>query len=207
MLLHLRRQHAIGTVLRRHRDLERSVDLRQAVGVGGFELAEAAVFDQHLGIAHAAAVVDQLFELRDFEFAGMAHRHHRGHPRRRGIGLGLFDSRHQSAPVEHAGQRIGHRGAFGLGQPVGQREHRVHVVFDQAHGVPLFELEQQFHHALGLGLAHAGQRLVEQQHLRLGGQAHGDLQLPLAAVAERAGGALGHRRGAGRRIADLVQGG
>jgi hypothetical protein len=37
--------------------------------------------------------------------------------------------------------------------------------------------------------AHAGQRLVEQQHLRLGGQRHGDFELALFAVADGAGDA------------------
>jgi hypothetical protein len=49
---------------------------------------------------------------------------------------------------------------------VGQREDGVHVVLDQHHGVVGLEAQQQLDHALGLGHAHAGQRLVEQQHLR-----------------------------------------
>jgi hypothetical protein len=70
---------------------------------------------------------------------------------------------------------------------VGQREDGIHVVFDQQHGVVFLELEQQFDHALGLGHAHAGQRFVQQQHLRLGGQCHGDFQLALLAMAAGAG--------------------
>ena len=66
---------------------------------------------------------------------------------------------------------------------VGQREHGVHVVLYQQDGVVFFEAQQQLHHALGLGLAHARQRLVEQQHAGLGGQGHGDFELALLAVA------------------------
>ena len=66
---------------------------------------------------------------------------------------------------------------------VGEGEHSVHVVFDQHHGVVFFDVQQELDHAFGLGLAHARQRFVEQQHLRVRGQRHGDLQLPLLAVA------------------------
>ena len=45
------------------------------------------------------------------------------------------------------------------------------------------EALQQLHHAFGLGHAHARQGLVEQQHLRLGGQGHGNFELALLAVA------------------------
>ena len=40
---------------------------------------------------------------------------------------------------------------------------------------------------------HAGQRLVQQQHLRIAGQRHGDLELPLLAVRQRAGDARRRR--------------
>ena len=51
------------------------------------------------------------------------------------------------------------------------------------------------HCATSLAAAHeaaarAGQRFVQQQHLGRGGQAHGDLQLPLLAVAQQPGGLL-----------------
>jgi hypothetical protein len=65
-------------------------------------------------------------------------------------------------------------------------------VLDQQDGVAGLQFGQQRQHALGLFGAHAGQRLVQQQHLRRGGQAHGDLQLPLLAVAQQAGLALQH---------------
>ena len=49
---------------------------------------------------------------------------------------------------------------------VGDAEHRVHVVLDQQHGMLGLERRQQRQHALGLLGAHAGERLVEQQHAR-----------------------------------------
>jgi hypothetical protein len=72
---------------------------------------------------------------------------------------------------------------------VGDAEHRVHVVLDQQDRVAGLQLAAAVRqHALGLLGAHAGQRLVEQQHLGLGGQAHGDLELAPLAVRQRAGG-------------------
>jgi hypothetical protein len=76
------------------------------------------------------------------------------------------------------------------GELVGQREHRVHVVLDQQDAVVFLDGQQQGDHALGFGHAHAGQRLVEQQHLRLGGQRHRDFELALFAVADGAGDAV-----------------
>ena len=81
---------------------------------------------------------------------------------------------------------------------VGDAEHRVHVVLDQQDRVRGLEAREQPQHALGLLGAHAGQRLVEQQHARPGRQAHRDLELALVAVAQRAGDALGHAVEAGR---------
>ena len=37
------------------------------------------------------------------------------------VRLGLFHRRHQPAPVEHTGQRVGHGGPFGLGEAIGER--------------------------------------------------------------------------------------
>ena len=98
----------------------------------------------------------------------------------------LAEIRGLHAPVGADGGRLaaGDHGAVDHHrQVVGQREDGVDVVFDQHHGVVGFQAQQQLDHALGLGHAHAGQRLVKQQHLRIGGQRHGDLQLPLLAVA------------------------
>ncbi len=64
-------------------------------------------------------------------------------------------------------------------------------MLDEQHRMPCLELRQQRQHALRLLRAHAGERLVEQQHARPRGQAHGDLQLALAAMAQRAGFATG----------------
>ena len=57
-------------------------------------------------------------------------------------------------------------------------------MFHQQHGVVFFQLMKQCDHGFSLGRAHAGQRLVQQQHLRFGGQHHGDFQLALYAVAQ-----------------------
>ena len=50
---------------------------------------------------------------------------------------------------------------------------------------PAFSVGEQRQHAPGLLGAHAGERLVEQQHARRGREAHRDLELALGAVAER----------------------
>jgi hypothetical protein len=68
------------------------------------------------------------------------------------------------------------------GDHVGNAEHRIHVVFHQQNGVVGAQRVEQLEHALGFLGAHAGQRLVEQQHLGFGGQAHGDLELAFLAV-------------------------
>ena len=44
----------------------------------------------------------------------------------------------------------------------------------------------QVRHAIRLLASHAGQRLVQEQHLGIGGEHHGDLELTLLAVAEGA---------------------
>jgi hypothetical protein len=97
------------------------------------------------------------------------------------------------------------------GDAVGDAEHRVHVVLDQQHRVGALERAEQLEHAAGLLGAHAGERLVEQQRTRARRQAHRDLELALAAVAERAGDALrvadeagGFERLARRREARLA---
>ena len=65
---------------------------------------------------------------------------------------------------------------------------------------------EQREHAVGLLGAHAGERLVEQQHARRGRQAHRDLELALGAVAERRrrvrAGVAGEAGGASARARD-----
>ena len=51
---------------------------------------------------------------------------------------------------------------------------------------PGFSAASSVEHALGFLGAHAGERLVEQQHLRRGREAHRDFELPLLAVRKRA---------------------
>ena len=81
-----------------------------------------------------------------------------------GIGADLLRrSRRDQRAVDH------HR------DPVGQREHRVHVVLDEHQRVLAAQRAQQLHHALRLVYAHARHRLVEQQQLGLRRQRHADL--------------------------------
>ena len=66
---------------------------------------------------------------------------------------------------------------------VREREHRVHVVLDQEDRQVALELAQQRDHAHGFLRAHAGHRLVEQQHARPGRERHRDLELAVLAMA------------------------
>ena len=60
---------------------------------------------------------------------------------------------------------------------VGEREHRLHVVLDQQDGQLALELAQRpTMRAISSGPM-PGHRLVEQQHARLGGERHGELEL------------------------------
>ena len=61
------------------------------------------------------------------------------------------------------------------GNPVGQAEHGVHVVFDKKDGDVAGQVFDQIHHAFGLLRPGAGHRFVEEQELRPGGQRHGQL--------------------------------
>ena len=85
--------------------------------------------------------------------------------------------------------------AFGHhGHPVGDGEHEIHVVLDQQHRMLARQALEQGGHALRFLRAHAGQRLVEQQDLGVAGERHGDLELALLAVRQRAGNARLRRR-------------
>ncbi|KAG1249030.1 hypothetical protein G6F68_013554 [Rhizopus microsporus] len=77
------------------------------------------------------------------------------------------------------------------GDGLGDAEYGVHVVFHQQDRVARLQGVKQVQDAVRLFGAHAGQRLVQQQHLRFARQAHGDLQLALAAVRQQACGAGG----------------
>ena len=59
-------------------------------------------------------------------------------------------------------------------------------MLDQQNAMVFFNRLQQHNHAFGFHRAHARQRFVEQNHLRLGGQRHGNFQLALLAVADGA---------------------
>ena len=70
------------------------------------------------------------------------------------------------------------------GNAVRQRQHAIDVVLDQQHGVGRGELADQRADHLAVGFGQAGQRFVEQQQLRIGGQRDGDFQQPPLAVRE-----------------------
>ena len=81
------------------------------------------------------------------------------------------------------------------GDPAGAGAHEVHVVLDHDHRV-LARSDSRSSSAVcsGLGVGHAGDRLVDQQQLRLLHQQHADLEPLLLAVATA-------RRPAGSRCA------
>src|SRR5664279_461181 len=75
---------------------------------------------------------------------------------------------------------------------IGDAKDGVHVVLDEQDRMAFAKLGKQPEHTFGLLGAHSCQRLVEQQHLGLRGQAHRDLELALLAVRQQAGRALEH---------------
>ena len=75
---------------------------------------------------------------------------------------------------------------------LGEREDDLHDVFDDDDGdAALLDLAHEVDGEAHFGRGEAGQRLVEQQQLRLGGQRAGDFQAFAAGGAERAGAAVG----------------
>src|SRR5262245_603722 len=69
-----------------------------------------------------------------------------------------------------------------------------HVVLDHDYGAVAVDLLEQLGGLLGLGVGHAGDRLVDQEELGLLRQQHADLQPLLLAVRQRAGDAAAHAR-------------
>ena len=53
-------------------------------------------------------------------------------------------------------------------QSIGECEHRIHVMLDEQDGTAFLQAGNQPDHAFSLGLSHAGQRFVEQDHPRIG---------------------------------------
>jgi hypothetical protein len=76
------------------------------------------------------------------------------------------------------------------GHPAGDAAHELHVVLDDDDGVLAGQPAQQLGRPLHLGVGHAGDRLVDQQHLRVLRQQHPDLQPLLLPVRQQAGLAL-----------------
>ncbi len=71
------------------------------------------------------------------------------------------------------------------GDALGDGTNEIHVVLDHHHGVLARERQQQLGGALDLLRRHAGDRLVDQQQLRLLHQQHADFEPLLLAVRER----------------------
>ena len=65
--------------------------------------------------------------------------------------------------------------------------HELHVVLDHDHRMVAGDLAQELGGRLGLGVGHAGDRLVDQQQLRVLRQQHADLEPLLLAVRQTAG--------------------
>lgn len=70
------------------------------------------------------------------------------------------------------------------GKVIREPEHRVHVMLNQHNGLLALELTEKRDHAGGFVRPHPGYRLIEQEHARGGCQRHGDLELPVLAMAE-----------------------
>ena len=70
--------------------------------------------------------------------------------------------------------------------------HEGHVVLDHDHGLVAVDLLEQLGGLLGLGVGHAGDRLVDQQQLRFLREQHADLEPLLLAVRQAAGDARAH---------------
>ncbi len=74
------------------------------------------------------------------------------------------------------------------GDAVGERHDDPHVVLDDQHCRRLGDLAHQRDEAVDLAVGQALGRLVEDQQPGLQREAHGDLQQPLVAIGEGAGG-------------------
>ena len=70
---------------------------------------------------------------------------------------------------------------------VGELEHPVDVVLDQQHRQIRRDALDDGADAFALGGGEAGQRLVEQQHARRGGERHAHVEQALAAIGQHAG--------------------
>ena len=86
----------------------------------------------------------------------------------------------------HGIGRAGHQ-HFALvhhGDGVREAEHAVDVVLDDQHRNIGGDVLDQVRDALALGGGKSGQRLVEQQHLRLGAERDAEIDQPLPAIGQ-----------------------
>ena len=93
----------------------------------------------------------------------------------------------------HLGHRAlgDHLAACQHGHRCGERAHEVHVVFDDDDRALTADAAQQVSGLLALFVAHARDRLVEQQHVGVLHEQHADLQPLLLAVRQHPGGLIG----------------
>jgi hypothetical protein len=69
---------------------------------------------------------------------------------------------------------------------VGQAEHHAHVVLDHQQRLAHRHFADQRDRALGLAVAHAGGRLVEQDHVGAAGDGDADLERALLGIGQQA---------------------
>jgi hypothetical protein len=77
-----------------------------------------------------------------------------------------------------------HAAARQHGDGVGQIGHHRQIMFDHQHGAVGGDAADQLRDAVDVLMAHAGGRLVEQQHFRIERQGGGDIQRALAAIGQ-----------------------
>ena len=141
--------------------VERGVVQDMALAVEGVDALEA----QHLRRTCSGFVAALMHDLGDA-----------------GAGVDLL---HPAIGAHRVG-RAGHQ-HFALvhhGDGVREAEHAVDVVLDDQHRNIGGDVLDQVRHPFALGGGEARQRLVEQQHLRLGAERDAEIDQPLAAIGE-----------------------
>ncbi len=136
-----------------------------------------------LGAAVAGADVDKLEhqELSSMSSSGM--------PSAPGGGGTQVDLLHLGVGLHLGHRALGdHLPARQHGHRCGERPHEVHVVFDDDDRALTADAAQQVSGLLALLVTHAGDRLVEQQHVGVLHQQHADLQPLLLPVGQHPSG-------------------
>ena len=107
-----------------------------------------------------------------------------GDRRRAGAGIDLLHARVGAHLVGRAGHQ--HLALVHHGDALREAEHAVDVVLDDQHRDVGGDVLDQVGDALALGRREAGERLVEQQHLRLGAERDAEIDQALPAIGELA---------------------